>query len=162
MAKRITTIRCPSCGGEAVLETRTDTVTYKGHSAKVRLTGHWCRSCDEAVLEGPALKRSEAAFLALRAKVEGVMAPRTVATIRNRLKLSQRRAGELLGGGPRAFQKYESGTQQVSVPMTNLLRLLEADPARLAELAPIAAHRGAARERGAPGRRREARASAGT
>jgi len=27
----------------------------------------------------------------------------------------QRRAGEVLGGGPRAFQKYESGKQTVSV-----------------------------------------------
>ncbi|MBX7115564.1 MAG: type II toxin-antitoxin system MqsA family antitoxin [Myxococcaceae bacterium] len=48
--------------------------------------------------------------------------------------LSQRRAGKLWGGGPRAFQKYEAGTQQVSVPMTNLLRLLARDPRRLHEL----------------------------
>jgi len=59
--------------------------------------------------------------------------------IRERLQLSQRRAGELLGGGPRAFQKYESGSQQVSVPMTNLLRLLAKDPKRLAELSGSAA-----------------------
>jgi len=56
------------------------------------------------------------------------------AHIRERLKLSQRRAGELLGGGTRAFQKYESGGQQVSVPMANLLRLLDRDPRRLAEI----------------------------
>jgi len=37
-------------------------------------------------------------------------------------------------GGPRAFQKYESGKQQVSVPMANLLRLLKKDPRRLVEL----------------------------
>jgi len=50
--------------------------------------------------------------------------------------LSQRRAGEVLGGGPRAFQKYESGKQAVSVPMSNLLRLLARDPSRLREIAP--------------------------
>jgi len=48
--------------------------------------------------------------------------------------LSQRKAGELLGGGPRAFQKYESGKQAVSVPMNNLLRLLSNDPSRLHEI----------------------------
>jgi HTH-type transcriptional regulator/antitoxin MqsA len=48
--------------------------------------------------------------------------------------LSQRRAGEILGGGPRVFQKYESGEQQVSAPMANLLRLLARDPHRLDEL----------------------------
>ena len=64
-----------------------------------------------------------------------MLGPREVAHIRSKLKLSQRRAGELLGGGPRAFQKYESGEQQVSVPMANLLRLLDKDPRRLTELA---------------------------
>jgi HTH-type transcriptional regulator/antitoxin MqsA len=64
-----------------------------------------------------------------------VLSPRHIASIRERLSLSQRRAGELLGGGPRSFQKYESGGQQVSVPMANLLRLLEKDPRRLREIA---------------------------
>jgi HTH-type transcriptional regulator/antitoxin MqsA len=50
------------------------------------------------------------------------------------LGLSQRKASELLGGGPRAFQKYESGTQALSVAMSHLLRLLAKDPARLREL----------------------------
>lgn len=95
--------------------------------------------CGEAVFEVDALERRERAFLELRAKVEGVLGPDRVATIRERLGLSQRRAGELLGGGPRAFQKYESGSQQVSVPMTNLLRLLDKDPRRLGELARRAA-----------------------
>ena len=147
MAKRETSIRCPSCGGRAVFETRTDTVEYKGHKAQVRVRGHWCEKCEEAVLEGDALQKREAAFLALRAQVEGVLGPREVAQIRSRLKLSQRRAGELLGGGARAFQKYESGTQQVSVPMTNLLKLLDKDPRRLTELTPSTAGRIAARSR---------------
>jgi HTH-type transcriptional regulator/antitoxin MqsA len=135
MGKRRNTTRCPECGAVAVQEARTDTVEYKGHKAPVRVFGRWCDRCGEAVFEGKALQKREQAFLELRAKVEGVLSPDRVAAIRERLKLSQRRAGELLGGGPRAFQKYESGTQQVSVPMTNLLRLLERDPRRLAELA---------------------------
>jgi hypothetical protein len=40
----------------------------------------------------------------------------------------------LLGGGLRSFQKYESGKVAVSVPMSNLLRLLSVDPARIEEL----------------------------
>lgn len=127
-------VHCPECGGATVLETRLDTVEYKGQTATVRVKGHWCSRCGEAVLEGTALMKREQAFLALRAKVEGVLGPKDVAAIRARLKLSQRRAGEVLGGGPRAFQKYESGEQQVSVPMANLLRLLEKDPRRLVEL----------------------------
>lgn len=134
MAARAKSISCPECGGRAVHATRSDTVEYKGQTARVRVSGYWCEDCGEAVLEGPALEKRERAFLALRAKVEGVPGPEEVAAIRHRLRLSQRRAGELLGGGPRAFQKYESGEQQVSVPMANLLRLLARDPRRLHEL----------------------------
>jgi len=70
----------------------------------------------------------------LKAEVQGVLKPDEVRAIRLRLKLSQRKAGEILGGGPRAFQKYESGEVLVSRPMTQLLRLLSRDPKRLQEL----------------------------
>jgi HTH-type transcriptional regulator/antitoxin MqsA len=127
-------IRCPECGSQAVFDIRTDVVEYKGQKAKVKVAGHWCRTCGDVVLEGPALEKRERAFLELRAKVEGVLGPKEVAAVREKLGLSQRRAGEVLGGGPRAFQKYESGEQQVSIPMANLLRLLWRDPRRLREL----------------------------
>ena len=61
--------RCHECGGVTVLETRLDTVEYKGQTAAVRVKGHWCLKCAEAVLEGAALIKREQAFLALRAKV---------------------------------------------------------------------------------------------
>lgn len=134
MGKMKKTIRCPECGDRSMLETRNDTVEYKGQHAEVRVEAYWCQSCPEAVLDGEALKLRQRAFHALKAKVEGVLGPEDVSAIRAKLKLSQRRAGEVLGGGPRAFQKYESGEQQVSVPMANLLRLLNNDPKRVAEL----------------------------
>jgi Antitoxin component of bacterial toxin-antitoxin system, MqsA len=48
--------------------------------------------------------------------------------------LSQAEAGELRGGGPRAFTKYESGTIKPAASVTNILRLLDANPAVLATL----------------------------
>lgn len=134
MTKTKDIVQCPECGGSVVFELHPDSVGYKGHTAKVRVKGYWCQACGEAVLEGEALRKREQAFLALRAKVEGVLGPKEVTAIRENLHLSQRKAGELLGGGPRAFQKYESGEQQVSVPMANLLRLLARDPRRIKEL----------------------------
>ena len=41
-----------------------------------------------------------------------------------RLRISQRKAGEILGGGPRSFHKYENGDVVVSRSMANLLYLL--------------------------------------
>jgi HTH-type transcriptional regulator/antitoxin MqsA len=100
----------------------------------VGLHGWWCTACEEAIFDGEALAARERAFLELKAEVDEVLGPKDVARVRESLGLSQRAAGELLGGGPRAFQKYEAGKQAVSTPMSNLLRLLANDPARLDEL----------------------------
>ena len=116
------------------LERRDDMVVYKGHERQLKTRGWWCSKCDEAIFDGKALAARERAFLDLKAEVDGVLSPDEVAAIRSKLGLSQRAASELLGGGPRSFQKYEAGTQAVSVPMSNLLRLLAADPSRLEEL----------------------------
>ncbi len=40
----------------------------------------------------------------------------------------------ILGGGENAFQKYEAGKELPTRAMSNLLRLLDNDPARLREL----------------------------
>lgn len=134
MPKEIKTQPCPECGGEMRYEKHADEVSYLGHVRKIKTLGWWCSKCGEGILDGAALRASEKAFLELKAEVDGVLGPAEVAKIRTVLGLSQRKAGELLGGGPRAFQKYESGKQAVSVPMSHLLRLLERDPSRLREL----------------------------
>lgn len=125
---------CPSCGAAMVFETREDHVTYAAHRRAFEVEGHWCTSCDEAIFEGPSLTKAERVFIELRAEVDGVMLPEQVAKVRERLNMSQREASALLGGGPRAFQKYESGRTPVSVPMNNLLTLLGNDPSRVHEL----------------------------
>ena len=62
------------------------------------------------------------------------MAPEEIRAVREQLGLSQTEAGELLGGGPRAFTKYETGTIKPSASVINLLRVLQADPAAAATL----------------------------
>lgn len=62
------------------------------------------------------------------------LAPADIKRIREGLGLTQVEAGELLGGGPRAFQKYESGTISPAATTANLLRLLEANPGSLEAL----------------------------
>ena len=55
---------------------------------------------------------------------EQSFSPERIRTIRLELGLSQEEAGVLLGGGPRAFQKYESGEVSPSAALTQLLQLL--------------------------------------
>lgn len=127
---------CPECGGNMRYERRDDVLAYKGQEQVQKTSAWWCTNCGEAIFAGKALLARDRAFQQLKADVDHVLGPDQIATVRTKLHLSQRRAGELLGGGPRAFQKYESGRQAVSVPMSNLLRLLARDPARLGEIAP--------------------------
>jgi HTH-type transcriptional regulator/antitoxin MqsA len=107
---------------------------YKGVEREFDLPGWWPADDGDGVLEAADLKVMDKAFQELRAEAAEQLKAGEVRRIRTRLKLSQRRAGEILGGGPRAFQKYESGEVVVSRPMANLLLLLDRDPSRLKEL----------------------------
>ena len=64
----------------------------------------------------------------------GKLTPQEIRAIRQRLGLSQVEAGELLGGGPRAFTKYEAGSIRPAAATTNMLRLLDANPSALMTL----------------------------
>lgn len=125
---------CPECGGTMKYGPRVRVIKYGDLEDKVRVTGWWCSSCGEGILAGDELRKYSRALQDLKARTEQVLPPGEVAAVRQKLGLSQRKAGELLGGGPRAFQKYESGTQTPSVPMSHLLTLLARDPRRLKEL----------------------------
>ena len=60
--------------------------------------------------------------------------PDEIRAIREGLGLSQVEAGELLGGGPRAFTKYEAGAIRPRASVVRLLRVLEANPDALPSL----------------------------
>ncbi len=64
------------------------------------------------------------------------LTPDSIRIIREGLGLTQREAGELLGGGPNAFAKYETGQTTPSAAFANLLKLLEANPRALGILHP--------------------------
>jgi len=132
--KQINRRPCPACGGTMVRDSRPDTVTYKHLKARVTQPGWYCKTCDEVLLDATDVRVTEAAFMDLKARADGVLTAREVTRIRKRLGLSQRAAGEILGGGPRAFQKYETRGVAVSKPMSNLLRLLDHHPETLKDL----------------------------
>lgn len=62
------------------------------------------------------------------------LSPDDIRRIREGLGLTQVEAGELLGGGPRAFTKYENGTIKPTASVANLLKVLEKAPDELKTL----------------------------
>jgi HTH-type transcriptional regulator/antitoxin MqsA len=113
---------------------RPTTYRYRGLERTVEQPGWWPEDDSDGILVGVDMEVSDQALHEMKAEFAASPKPEEVRRVREHLKLSQRRAGELLGGGPRAFQKYESGEVAVSRPMANLLKLLDREPARLQEL----------------------------
>jgi DNA-binding transcriptional regulator YiaG len=64
----------------------------------------------------------------------GLPTPQQVKAARLSLKLTQRRASKLFGGGPRSFQKIESGAQLPGMAFAKLLWLVSRAPELLFEL----------------------------
>lgn len=121
--------------GEALIRgVRPTIIRYKGLSATVDMPGWYGRDPEDSVHTGADLRVSGRALAILKAKAERLLGPDDVKRVRERLGLSQREAGRLIGGGPNAFQKYESGEILVSRAVSNLLSLLDRHPEQLREL----------------------------
>ena len=88
----------------------------------------------EATFTQEDLKVYDKEIKVLKAEAEHLLLPEEIRSIRKRLKLTQVQAGLILGGGKRAFQKYESGDVLPSRAISNLLRLLSVNPALLSTL----------------------------
>lgn len=122
---------CPVTGQPMTRGVRPMTIFYKGQSMTFDMPGWYCDVSDQSIYTKEDMKVSDRALNRLKAEVDGLLDPETVRRIRRSLKLSQRNAGRIIGGGPSAFQKYEGGDVLVSRAMTSALLLLDRDPAGL-------------------------------
>jgi HTH-type transcriptional regulator/antitoxin MqsA len=129
------------------------TLDYKGHSVTIDMPGWYCAPSGQSIHTGADMRVSDRALNRLRAQAEGLLEPEDVRRIRRRLGLTQQAAGELIGGGPRAFQKYETGDLLPSRAISSALLLLDRDPSGLAALAAGRGARPSARHMPATARR---------
>jgi HTH-type transcriptional regulator/antitoxin MqsA len=122
---------CPKTGAPMRRDVRPMTLTYKGESITFDQPGWYCDESDEGILVGKDLQISDRMLNRLKARSEGLLEPEEIRRIRKKLKLTQEAAGLLIGGGPRAFQKYESGDLLPSRAIGSALILLDHDPEAL-------------------------------
>jgi HTH-type transcriptional regulator/antitoxin MqsA len=125
------------------------TLEYKGAHMTFDMPGWYCAASGESIHTGEDMKASDRALNRLKAVTEGLPLPEEIKRIRVKLGLTQEAAGELIGGGPRAFQKYEAGDLLPSRAIGSALALLDHDPTGLSVLharphasAPEPAHNG--------------------
>lgn len=110
------------------------TLTYKGESITFDMPGWYCDQSEESIHTGEDMKVSDRTLNRLKARSEGLLEPEEIRSIRKKLHLSQEAAGLMIGGGPRAFQKYESGDLLPSRAACSALALLRHDPNALTVL----------------------------
>lgn len=125
---------CPETGAPMYRGVRPMTLTYKGKSITFDMPGWYCDQSEESIHTGEDMKISDRMLNLLKARSEGLLEPAEIRRIRKKLHLSQEAAGLLIGGGPRAFQKYESGDLLPSRAVSSALVLLDHDPAALSVL----------------------------
>ncbi|MGA7563221.1 MAG: type II toxin-antitoxin system MqsA family antitoxin [Desulfobaccales bacterium] len=119
---------CPKTGAPLHHGVRPMTLTYKEESITFDMPGWYCDECDESIHTGKDMKVSDRMLNRLKARSEGLLEPSMIRRIRKKLRLSQEAAGLLIGGGPRAFQKYENGDLLPSRAVSSALLLLDRDP----------------------------------
>lgn len=101
---------------------------YKGETVLVEMPGWYCPKCGEGLHTREDAKASDRAINTLKAKIEGFLSAEDIKRIRKKLKLTQHEAGNLIGGGPKAFTKYEKGDALPSRAIVSALRLLDNYP----------------------------------
>ena len=118
-------------GERLTRDIRPFTITYQGHSKTFDMPGWYPAGEGEATFTDEDLKIYDKAIKELKAEAEHLLLPAEIRSIRKRLKLTQVQAGNILGGGKKAFQKSERGETLPSRAISNLLRVLSKEPSLL-------------------------------
>jgi putative zinc finger/helix-turn-helix YgiT family protein len=102
---------------------RRQVVRYGSLAREVEVPGWYPEDDGDGVHTGADLAESDRVYRELREQYAA-----RVRELRKRLRLSQEEAGRIIGGGKRAFQKYESGATPPSDAAVGLIELLSRHP----------------------------------
>jgi HTH-type transcriptional regulator / antitoxin MqsA len=99
------------------------------------VTGDFCPACGESILDASESARISGLMLDFNKQVNGAAVdPEFIATVRKKLRLDQRQAAEIFGGGVNAFSRYENGKTRPPLALVKLLKLLDRHPDLLSEV----------------------------
>jgi HTH-type transcriptional regulator/antitoxin MqsA len=113
----------PETGSTLRRDVRPQVVAFGSMRRTVDVPGWYPDDDGDSIHTGAELAESDRAFRELKAAYAA-----HVRRVRKRLKLTQEEAGRIIGGGRRAFQKYESGATPPSDAAVGLIELLERHP----------------------------------
>lgn len=117
----------PETGKILRRDVRKQIVAFGSLSRTLDVPGWYPDDASGSIHSGEDLAESDRVFRDLKA----AYGARVRRIRRDKLKLTQEEAGRLIGGGRRAFQKYESGATPPSDAAVGLIELLDRHPEEL-------------------------------
>ena len=131
------TMKCPSCSAaKLVHDTRDLPYIYKGEpTVLAQVTGDFCPACGEGVFDATQSRRVSALMREFSKQVNAsIVEPGFIFGVRKKLKLDQREASRIFGGGVNAFSRYENGKTKPPLALVKLLKVLDHHPDLLDEI----------------------------
>ena len=125
---------CPATGMPMHRDKRPMTLIYRKETLTFDMPGWYCEASEESIHTSADMKTFDRMLNRLKALAERLLSPEEIRRIRKRLHLTQVHAGEIIGGGPRAFQKYETGDLLPSKAISSALVLLDHSPEAISVL----------------------------
>ena len=130
-------MECPICGqAELIVEVKDLSYSYKGETTVIQaVRGDHCPACGEILLAAEESRRTSVLMLEFNKQVNASMVdPEFIVSVRKKLALDQREAGEIFGGGVNAFSRYENGKTKPPLALVKLLKVLDRHPDLLDEV----------------------------
>ncbi|MGY2485976.1 type II toxin-antitoxin system MqsA family antitoxin [Cupriavidus sp. CP313] len=130
-------MKCPVCGAaELVADVRDVPYTYRGETTVLEaVRGEFCPECGESVTDWQESDRLMKLMNAFNRQVNAAFVePAYITGVRKKLRLDQREAAEIFGGGVNAFSRYETGRTKPPLALVKLLKLLDRHPELLEEI----------------------------
>jgi HTH-type transcriptional regulator/antitoxin MqsA len=126
---------CLNCEKADMVRGKKDKVIdYRGKRITIAAVDGWhCPACGECEFADGEGKRYAEVVEQLREAIDKEEASELV-RIRKKLKLSQKEAAAITGGGVNAFSRYEHGKSKPVAAVVNLFRILDKHPELVEEI----------------------------
>lgn len=121
--------KCPICrDGMLMIKPKKRDKGTKNKPIEIRQLDVRCTSCGDDIRKQINSKKNRHISRDIYAQINGLLTSAEVRKIRKQLKLTQKDAARLCGGGRNAFSRYERGEATPLRSTSNLLRLLSRHP----------------------------------
>ena len=130
-------MKCPICGAaELIHDTRDVPYIYKGETTTIAdVMADFCPACGESITDMGETERVMSEMQAFNKQVNAaIVDPGFIVSVRKKLDLGQKEAGEIFGGGINAFSRYENGKTKPPLALVKLLKVLDRHPDLLNEV----------------------------